>query len=245
MLPLALPKAPPLTLVAVNFAAKLECSVFPAVRETWSMNWVIESGPWNFGHLKAPRPGTKAPAKPMRGKSSGVRSAHPSIQCRRQTRGYSDRREAWADTGGCSRLWLHSPSCACRSPDPVASDHLSSRMDDQTAISIATLGKSSTVPELLPKKYMPLMRVVLIQGVKSTLAITLSTPTSFGKTLHHVDRFDVLLIGKPVPLQVTVPLPDDRATRNQLAGVADRNCRFASEVGDRIRNTVREQSTPA
>src|ERR1700674_513297 len=73
-------------------------------------------------------------------------------------------------------------------------------------------GKSSTVPVLFPKKYIPLMRFLSL-ALKSTLPIALYTLTSlanpFGIEMACVavrpePIFVWLFVGKPVPLQVTV-----------------------------------------
>src|ERR1700686_865135 len=66
MLPRAFPYAALVTLLRCNSPPNL-IEWLPAVRETWSMNCTMESGPWNLGHLKPPRPGKKYPPNPMRG----------------------------------------------------------------------------------------------------------------------------------------------------------------------------------
>src|SRR3979490_43703 len=62
-------------------------------------------------------------------------------------------------------------------------------------------GKSSTFPELLPKKNMPLMLLRALM-LKSTLATTLSTRTSLLNPLVML-MLGLLFRGKPLPLQVT------------------------------------------
>src|ERR1700730_3287687 len=64
-------------------------------------------------------------------------------------------------------------------------------------------GKSSTVPELLPKKYMPLTELRSFIW-KSTLPSTLATLATLGKPLAML-MVGLLLVGKPVPSQATVP----------------------------------------
>src|SRR6266581_1123236 len=64
-------------------------------------------------------------------------------------------------------------------------------------------GKSSTVPELLPKKYMPL-RVWSSFKRTSTLPTTLLTFTTLGNPLTML-MDGLLLVGNPVPSHATAP----------------------------------------
>src|ERR1700689_735483 len=63
-------------------------------------------------------------------------------------------------------------------------------------------GKSSTVPVLLPKKYMPLTLWCWLM-LKSTLPTAFFTPTSLLNPLGML-MVGSLFVGKPVPLQLTV-----------------------------------------
>src|SRR5437016_2862731 len=79
-------------------------------------------------------------------------------------------------------------------------------------------GKSSTVPELFPKKYIPL--TVLRSFIwASTLPSTLSTFTTLGNPLTML-IVGLLLVGNPVPSHVTAPeVPNAQPATFKLAGL--------------------------
>ena len=149
------------------------------------MNCVIESGPWNFGHLKPPRPGTNAPAKPMRGSPPVSGSAHPGIQTvsrrgRVQVAGQRGLVEAViADARFVDPLCI-------RSPDPIASDHLSSGMDVGTPLRLQ-LGKIFDRSGVVAEEIHPADGVALVEVVIH-FGNYVVDPHFVGKSLHDVDR---------------------------------------------------------
>src|SRR5882724_8567825 len=79
-------------------------------------------------------------------------------------------------------------------------------------------GKSSTVPELLPKKYMPLTELCSFRWT-STLPSTLLTFTTLGNPLTML-MDGLLLVGNPVPSHATAPVaPKVQPETFKLAGL--------------------------
>src|SRR5258708_10505387 len=92
-------------------------------------------------------------------------------------------------------------------------------------------GKSSTVPELLPKKYVAL-RLLRSFTLKSNFATTLSTPTWLGKPLTILID-GLVFVGKPVPSQDTTPPEIAHPATFRLAGliVTPCACKSATAFG--------------
>src|ERR1700722_14224558 len=78
-------------------------------------------------------------------------------------------------------------------------------------------GKSSTVPELFPKKYVPLMLWRSLT-LKSTLATTFLTPTSLLNPFAML-IVGLLFVGNPLPLQLTVEPESEQPATCKLAGL--------------------------
>src|SRR5580658_9120991 len=91
--------------------------------------------------------------------------------------------------------------------------------------------KSSTVPVLLPKKYIPLMWLLAVT-LASIFPIPLCTVTSLAKPFGIL-MFGLLFVGKPVPLQVTVAPESAQPAMFKLAGltVIPPACRSAITLG--------------
>src|SRR5271154_5798063 len=88
-------------------------------------------------------------------------------------------------------------------------------------------GKSSTVPELLPKKYMPLIfwRSLTLKSPRPTKFFTLTSLLNpFGMLI-----VGLLLVGNPLPLQVTAEPASAQPATCKLAGliVTPEACRSA------------------
>src|SRR3989441_11638499 len=99
-----------------------------------------------------------------------------------------------------------------RPPSPRAGVKMCDRRFDCSS------GKSSTVPELLPKKYMPLT-VLRSFTWTSTLPSPLLTFTTLGNPLTMLME-GLLLVGNPVPSHATAPdTPKVQPETFRLAGL--------------------------